>query len=77
MDGLAEERQKQYKVILSGPTTLAALLNSLCVGFRYLSVNQKSEEILRTLSVIKTQYGRFAELISKTQKKLSEGSTIK
>lgn len=72
MDGLAEECQKQYKVILSGPTTLAALLNSLCVGFRYLSVNQKSEEILRTLSAIKTQYGRFAELISKTQKKLSE-----
>ena len=71
-DGLAEECQKQYKVILSGPTTLAALLNSLCVGFRYLSVNQKSEEILRTLSAIKTQYGRFAELISKTQKKLSE-----
>ena len=72
MDGLAEECQKQYKVILSGPTTLSALLNSLCVGFRYLSVNQKSEEILRTLSAIKTQYGRFAELISKTQKKLSE-----
>lgn len=72
MDGLAEECQKKYKVILSGPTTLAALLNSLCIGFRYLSVNQKSEEIMRTLSAIKTQYGRFAELIGKTQKKLAE-----
>ena len=44
MDGLAEECQKQYKVILSGPTTLAALLNSLCVGFRYLSVNQNQRD---------------------------------
>ena len=69
---LRRNARKKYKVILSGPTTLAALLNSLCIGFRYLSVNQKSEEIMRTLSAIKTQYGRFAELIGKTQKKLAE-----
>lgn len=73
--GLVEECQNSYKIVVSGPSTLTALLNSLSVGFKYLTVNRKSKEILKTLGAIKTQYGKFTELIDKTQKKLSEAQT--
>jgi DNA recombination protein RmuC len=62
--------------VISGPTTLAALLNSLSIGFRYLTVNKNSREILRTLSAVKAQYEKFGELILKTQKKLQEAQTV-
>ncbi len=70
--GLVEECQKQYKIIISGPTTVTALLNSLAVGFRYLTVNKNAQEILKTLSAVKAQYEKFGTLIEKTQKKLDE-----
>lgn len=73
--GLVEECQNSYKIVVSGPSTLTAVLNSLSVGFKYLTVNRKSKEILKTLGAIKTQYGKFTELIDKTQKKLSEAQT--
>lgn len=73
--GLVEECQNSYKIVVSGPSTLTALLNSLSVGFKYLTVNRKSKEILKTLGAIKTQYGKFTDLIDKTQKKLSEAQT--
>lgn len=73
--GLVEECQNSYKIVISGPSTLTALINSLSIGFKYLTVNRKSKEILKTLGAIKTQYGKFTELIDKTQKKLSEAQT--
>lgn len=73
--GLTEWCQKECKIVISGPTTLAALLNSLSIGFRYLTVNKNSKEILHTLSAVKTQYQRFGLLISKTQKKLHEAQS--
>ena len=73
--GLVEECQNSYKIVVSGPSTLTAVLNSLSVGFKYLTVNRKSKEILKTLGAIKTQYGKFTELIEKTQIKLSEAQT--
>ena len=73
--GLVEECQNNFKIVISGPSTLTALLNSLSIGFKYLTVNRKSKEILKTLGAIKTQYGKFTELIDKTQKKLSEAQT--
>ena len=70
--GLTEWCQNEAKIIISGPTTITALLNSLSIGFKYLAVNKNSKEILKTLSAVKTQYDKFGVLISKTQKKLSE-----
>lgn len=73
--GLTEWCQNECKIVISGPTTLVALLNSLSIGFRYLTVNKNSKEILKTLSAVKTQYEKFGQLISKTQKKLQEAQT--
>lgn len=72
MAGLTEWCQNECKIVISGPTTLVALLNSLSIGFRYLTVNKNSKEILKTLSAVKAQYQRFGQLILKTQKKLQE-----
>jgi DNA recombination protein RmuC len=73
--GLMDYCQREYRIVISGPTTIAALLNSLSIGFRYLTVNKNSREILRTLSAVKAQYEKFGELITKTQKKLSEAQS--
>lgn len=73
--GLTEWCQNECKIVISGPTTLVALLNSLSIGFRYLTVNKNSKEILKTLSAVKTQYEKFGQLISKTQKKLQEAQS--
>lgn len=73
--GLTEWCQNECKIVISGPTTLVALLNSLSIGFRYLTVNKNSKEILNTLSAVKSQYQKFGQLISKTQKKLQEAQS--
>ncbi len=73
--GLTEWCQNECKIVISGPTTLVALLNSLSIGFRYLTVNKNSKEILKTLSAVKAQYEKFGQLISKTQKKLHEAQS--
>ncbi len=73
--GLTEYCQNECKIVISGPTTLVALLNSLSIGFRYLTVNKNSKEILKILSAVKTQYEKFGQLIAKTQKKLQEAQS--
>ena len=75
MPGLAEELQREYKVVLCGPTTLSALLNSLQLGFKTLSIEKRSSEIWQLLGVFKQEFGKFVELLAKTQKKLAEAST--
>jgi len=72
--GLAETLQREYKVVICGPTTLTALLNSLQLGFKTLSIEKHSSEIWQLLGVFKQEFGRFAELLAKTQKKLNEAS---
>ena len=72
IDGLVEECQEKYKIVIAGPTTLSAILNSLSVGFKYLTVNKKSEEIMKTLGNFKLQFEKFNELIAKTQTKISD-----
>ena len=72
IDGLVEECQEKYKIVIAGPTTLTAILNSLSVGFKYLTVNKKSEEIMKLLGNFKTQFEKFNELISKTQDRISD-----
>ncbi len=72
--GLQEQLQREYRIVLAGPTTLAALLNSLQMGFRTLAVKERSAEVWQLLSAVKTGFGEFGELLSKTQKKLQEAS---
>lgn len=72
--GLCELLQRECKVIVSGPTTLAALLNSLQMGFRTLAIEKRSSEVWHLLGAVKTEFGKFVEVLEKTQKKLQEAS---
>ena len=72
--GLAETLQREYKVNVCGPTTLASLLNSLQMGFRTLTIEKRSSEIWTLLGAVKQEFGKFVDLLAKTQKKLAEAS---
>ncbi len=72
--GLCDSIMRNYKVIIAGPTTLSALLNSLQMGFRTLAVEKRSSEVWSLLSVVKTEFGKFGDLLDKTHKKLQEAS---
>lgn len=66
--------QQEYKVVVCGPTTLSALLNSLQLGFKSLTIKKRSSEVWNLLSVFKREFTKFVELLAKTQKKLNEAS---
>lgn len=70
--GLVEDLQRNYKISVCGPTTLASLLNSLQMGFRTLSIEKRSSEVWSLLGAVKQEFGKFVDLLSKTQKKISE-----
>ncbi|HVT92571.1 MAG TPA: DNA recombination protein RmuC [Bryobacteraceae bacterium] len=72
--GLSELLQREYRVILTGPTTFAAILNSLQVGFRTLAIQQRSGEVWQTLGAVKTEFAKYAAVLSKVKKKLQEAS---
>lgn len=72
--GLAETLQREWRVSLSGPTTLAAMLNSLQMGFRTLAIEQRSAEVWAVLGAVKTEFGKFGEALAHTRKKLDEAS---
>jgi DNA recombination protein RmuC len=75
--GLADSLQREFRVIIAGPTTLAAILNSLQMGFRSLAIQKSSSEVWQLLSVVKNEFGKFGDILEKTQKKLQEaGNTI-
>jgi DNA recombination protein RmuC len=68
--GLADQIQRECQVTLAGPTTLAAILNSLQMGFRTLAIEQRSEEVWRLLGAVKADFGSFGDLLAKTKKQL-------
>ena len=72
--GLAETLQRDWRVSLTGPTTLAAMLNSLQMGFRTLAIEQRSAEVWAVLGAVKTEFGKFGEALAHTRKKLDEAS---
>ena len=72
--GLADTLQREYKVIVTGPTTIAAILNSLQMGFRTLAIEKRSSDVWATLGAIKTEFSTFGDLLDKTHKKLQEAS---
>jgi DNA recombination protein RmuC len=72
--GLVESLQREFRVTVLGPTTVAAFLNSLQMGFRTLAIERRSSEVWALLGAVKTEFGRFGEILDKTQKKLQEAS---
>jgi len=72
--GLMEALQRDYRVTLAGPTTLLATLTSLQMGFRTLALEKRSAEVWEVLGAVKTEFGKFGEVLAKTQKKLKEAS---
>ena len=73
--GLAEALQRECKVMLAGPTTLLALLNSLQMGFRTLALEKRSSEVWEVLGAVKTEFTKFGDVLAKTKKKLDEASS--
>jgi DNA recombination protein RmuC len=75
--GLCDTLQREHRIVVTGPTTLAALLNSLQMGFRTLAIEKHSSEVWQLLGVVKTEFGKFGDVLAKTKKKLQEaGDTI-
>ncbi|MDY0742881.1 DNA recombination protein RmuC [Paucibacter sp. R3-3] len=72
--GLVEALQREHKVMLVGPTTLLATLTSLQMGFRTLALEKRSSEVWEVLGAVKTEFGKFGEVLAKTKKKLEEAS---
>ena len=72
--GLVEALQREYRVMLAGPTTLLATLNSLQMGFRTLALEKRSSEVWQVLGAVKTEFGKFGDVLARTRKKLDEAS---
>lgn len=72
--GFMEFMQKNYKVVITGPSTISAFLNSLQMGFRTLAIEKRSSEVWRVLGAVKTEFTKFGDMLDKTQKKLQEAS---
>ncbi len=73
--GMVERLQQQHRVVVAGPTTLAAILNSLRMGFRTLAIEKRSSEVWTVLSAVKTEFGKFEEVLSKVKKQLDTASS--
>jgi DNA recombination protein RmuC len=71
---LIEQLQRKFKVIVTGPTTLAAILNSLQMGFKTLAIQKRSSEVWQILGAVKTEFGKFGGILEKARKKIDEAS---
>ena len=71
--GLVEELQKE-KINIAGPTTMAALLNSLQMGFQTLAIQQHSAQVWKVLEEVKTEFGKFEAVLAKTQDRMRQAS---
>ena len=66
--------QREFKIIVTGPTTLAAMLNSLQMGFKTLAIQKRSSEVWQILGAVKTEFGKFGGVLEKAQKKINEAN---
>ena len=71
---LIAQLQRDYQIIVTGPTTLAAMLNSLQMGFRTLAIQKRSSEVWRILGAVKSEFGKFGGVLEKAQRKLHEAN---
>jgi len=69
---LIETLQREYKIVITGPTTLAAILNSLQMGFRTLAIEKRSSEVWKVLGAVKTEFSRFGDVLKKAQEKITK-----
>jgi DNA recombination protein RmuC len=69
---LCEVLTQKYRVVITGPSTFVALLHSLQMGFRTLAIEKRSSEVWELLGIVKTEFGKFGDLLEKTNKKLVE-----
>lgn len=75
--GIAERLHNEFNIMVAGPSTITALLNSLSMGFRAIEINEKAKEIRELLSAVKAQYEKFGEVLGKAKKKITEaGDTL-
>ena len=75
MPGLLEDLTRNYKVIVQGPTTFSAFVMALLMGFRTLSIQKRSAEIDKLLGAVRTDFGKFTDLLGKVEEKLDEAKT--
>ena len=73
--GLVEKLQNEYRVVIAGPTTLSALLSSLRMGFSTLAIEKRSSEVWTILAAVKTEFGKFGEILAKVKKQLDTASS--
>ncbi|MBM4250873.1 MAG: DNA recombination protein RmuC [Deltaproteobacteria bacterium] len=74
--GLVDQIQRDYRVVIAGPTTLAALLNSLQMGFRSLAIQKRSSEVWEILAAVKAEFIKFDDVLKKVEKKLQEAGNV-
>jgi DNA recombination protein RmuC len=72
--GLIDLIQRDYKVVAAGPTTLGAILNAIQMGFRTMAIEKRSSEVWEILGAVKTEFGKYGDVLDKVQKKLQEAS---
>jgi len=72
--GLCDLLQREHRIVVTGPTTLAALLNSLQMGFRTLAIGKRSNAVWALLGSVKTEFGKFGDTLARTKKKLEEAT---
>jgi DNA recombination protein RmuC len=72
---LIEHLQREYKIIVTGPTTLAAMLNSLQMGFKTLAIQKRSSEVWDVLASVKKEFGTFGDVLAKAQKKIMDANS--
>ena len=65
--------QDTYRVVVAGPTTLSAILNSLRMGFRTLAIEKRSSEVWQVLAAVKTEFGKFGDVLDKVKRQLENG----
>lgn len=73
--GLMDDLQRTWRVVVAGPSTLAAILSSLQMGFRTLAVEKRSSEVWQLLGAVKTEFGKFGDVLAKTKEQIDRAST--
>ena len=71
---LADDLRNKFNIVVAGPTNLAAILNSFSMGFRTLAISQQSSEVWKILGAVKTEFGKFADILARVKKQLETAS---
>jgi DNA recombination protein RmuC len=71
---VVDELQKKYRIVVAGPTTLAAILSSLRMGFQTLAIEKRAAEVWKILGAVKTEFGKFGEVLDRVRKQLATAS---